>query len=647
MKAKLFIVTTTIILSSSVFKIQAQDNVGIGTTTPNPTAKLDITASDKGVLIPRLTSAQRLSIVNPATGLLVYDTDVNCFFFYDGTTWSSLCAAQAGPTGATGPQGLAGATGATGATGDTGPTGPQGPQGLVGPTGATGPTGAQGLTGATGATGATGDIGPTGPHGPQGPVGATGATGPQGPTGATGATGATGPNWNITNLTWNNSGTITLNTDQPSSFTSTAGAWLTTGNAGTTPANNFLGTIDNQDLVFRTNNTENMRITNTGNVGIGTTSPAAKLHVFGGDVVIADNTQANHSINRTSQVLYLDNIKSWSDNGIRIYDGNTNGHIHIGNIGFSYLQSYNPSSIGPGTLGTSTLDFSDNANFERLVLNPLGGNVGIGTTNPATKLHLNSNSGSTTLRITSPASNYAGIQVGATDGWYFGAEPSEDFVINRDVPIGFGTNVFKIFASGQPRMSRFRRNSGVSGNGSNNDGPTNVIIESGNGTSRYNDWPNNWAGGLSTFDICGASAFMSNYISRSDRSYKKNIKELTFVELKDKFMALKPVQYYINSEELKVDDPERLRFGFIANDVEKIFPNLVINAGLPENIKRGLEYDGIIPILVKMVQEQQAIIETLQKQLNEKETNYKALIEKQHDLEKQMDVLMSQIKAVY
>jgi hypothetical protein len=92
---------------------------------------------------------------------------------------------------------------------------------------------------------------------------------------------------------------------------------------------------------------------------------------------------------------------------------------------------------------------------------------------------------------------------------------------------------------------------------------------------------------------------------------------LTFEEFKDKFMALEPVQYYINTEELKVDDPDRLRFGFIANDVEKIFPNLVINAGLPANIKRGLEYDGFIPILVKIVQEQQAIIESQKNEIEQ------------------------------
>jgi hypothetical protein len=58
-------------------------------------------------------------------------------------------------------------------------------------------------------------------------------------------------------------------------------AWLTLGNAGTNPSTHFVGTTDNVDLVFRTNNTEKMRITAGGNVGIGTTSPTAKLHVNG------------------------------------------------------------------------------------------------------------------------------------------------------------------------------------------------------------------------------------------------------------------------------------------------------------------------------------------------------------------------------
>jgi hypothetical protein len=58
-------------------------------------------------------------------------------------------------------------------------------------------------------------------------------------------------------------------------------AWSLTGNGGTTAGTNFVGTTDAQDLVFKAANTEGMRLQNTTNyVGIGTTSPAAPLHVI-------------------------------------------------------------------------------------------------------------------------------------------------------------------------------------------------------------------------------------------------------------------------------------------------------------------------------------------------------------------------------
>ncbi|SEW47501.1 hypothetical protein SAMN05421841_3539 [Chryseobacterium wanjuense] len=53
--------------------------------------------------------------------------------------------------------------------------------------------------------------------------------------------------------------------------------WNTLGNTGTNPTTNFLGTTDNQGLALRTNNTEKVRVTPTGNVGIGTTAPNSKL----------------------------------------------------------------------------------------------------------------------------------------------------------------------------------------------------------------------------------------------------------------------------------------------------------------------------------------------------------------------------------
>lgn len=83
--------------------LTAQDNVGIGTTTPEPTAALDVQSNDKGVLVPRLTTAQRTDIASPAEGLMVYDTDEECFFYFKASTnWESLCASGTG-SGTSGP----------------------------------------------------------------------------------------------------------------------------------------------------------------------------------------------------------------------------------------------------------------------------------------------------------------------------------------------------------------------------------------------------------------------------------------------------------------------------------------------------------------------------------------------------------------
>jgi hypothetical protein len=66
-------------------------NVGIGTSTPNPTAKLDVSSTVSGFLPPRMTTVQRNAIAAPAEGLVIYNLTIHCLEFFDGTVWVSLC----------------------------------------------------------------------------------------------------------------------------------------------------------------------------------------------------------------------------------------------------------------------------------------------------------------------------------------------------------------------------------------------------------------------------------------------------------------------------------------------------------------------------------------------------------------------------
>src|SRR6202008_5176342 len=142
----------------------SQNNVGIGTTTPDASAVLDVTSTSKGMLVPRMTTAQRTAIAAPTNGLLVYDTNFDCFFYWIQATtpWQSMCANS-------GPAGPAGANGTNGINcWDTNPSNclPDPAEDInndgfwnaldcAGTPGATGATGTAGVAGTTGATGDT------------------------------------------------------------------------------------------------------------------------------------------------------------------------------------------------------------------------------------------------------------------------------------------------------------------------------------------------------------------------------------------------------------------------------------------------------------------------------------------------------------
>lgn len=86
---KIFTILVAFFYSTSVFA-----QLGIGTSMPDPSAALDVTATDKGLLIPRVAMADRPGSTGkaaPTAGLMIYQTDNDPgFYVYDGTNWDKM-----------------------------------------------------------------------------------------------------------------------------------------------------------------------------------------------------------------------------------------------------------------------------------------------------------------------------------------------------------------------------------------------------------------------------------------------------------------------------------------------------------------------------------------------------------------------------
>jgi len=83
--------TIGIVLSLLVTSNDIMAQVSIGAITPDGSAQLDVSSSNKGLLTPRMTSAEREAIASPANGLLVYQTNAPAgFYFYQAGAWLRL-----------------------------------------------------------------------------------------------------------------------------------------------------------------------------------------------------------------------------------------------------------------------------------------------------------------------------------------------------------------------------------------------------------------------------------------------------------------------------------------------------------------------------------------------------------------------------
>jgi hypothetical protein len=144
--------------------------------------------------------------------------------------------------------------------------------------------------------------------------------------------------------------------------------WSLTGNAGTNPATNFLGTTDAQDLIFKTANNEGFRLTQTGWLGFGTSTPISKMDIRGpntddGAILAIGNSDISHRL--------------------LIFPGRQNDPN-------PYIQV---KAGDPLRFATDENFFTETMRIES------NGNVGIGTTTPVYKLDVNGIASASQARI--------------------------------------------------------------------------------------------------------------------------------------------------------------------------------------------------------------------------------------------------------
>jgi len=385
---------------------------------------------------------------------------------------------------------------------------------------------------------------------------------------------------------------------------------------GTADTGQFFPAADT--VAFSTAGTERVRIGSTGLVGIGTTTPAQMLE-----------------IKATNQTGFV---------GAAIQ--NNNGNIGIAGTQFSSDATYYKAAIGllrasPNGVGSivfyndSNTDAADWATTDEKMRITSAGNVGIGNTSPTQKLQVDGaiiigNFGSNQYLYFDGSTNYVGrnsttgdIHLAAAGGTniVFTVAAAEKMRINSSGNVGVGTTSpsGKIAAtSTSTTVSPFYAESPASF------ATANYISTSV--TAASTGWYHFYSTSSSA-TIQNCIIFGNGNIQNTNNSYGA----LSDIKLKENIIDATPKLEQLNrvrvvNFNLKLS-PEQKQLGVIAQELEDIFPGMVdeindrdADGNVLETKTKSVKYSVFVPMLIKAMQEQQAIIETLTARITALET---------------------------
>jgi len=530
-----------VVLFFIMCSILTSAQIGIGTNTPDNSAVLDITSTTQGMLIPRITQADRIGIATPATGLLVYQTDIiTGFYYYNGTTW----------------------------------------------------------------------------------------------------------------VTFGSSG------------------WELTGNTGTNATVDKLGTIDGQDFIIGTNGAEAIRIAASGNVGLNSVTPSAKFHLVANSslVTLLDDGFEDTTINSfttggnaswaTTNAVGEYNTASWGAKSGAITDSETSWIEYSaiipasgGTISFAFRTSTEASyddfdflidgisqntwngnvawnSVSyPVTAGVHTFrwiyakDSSVDANNDEVYLDDV-----LVTALPEDTLIIDDGSQVAGYVLTSDANGVATweVPVGSSlidADWMFDSGSTNDDPIYHQGNVMIGHNAASIH--------NLQLWDGVSTSGS-------VIVFGDvyslvDGDGEFLFMQQVTPDVDATYNLGSLTKRWKNVytengvVNTSDIRLKEAIKPSRY-GLKE-FIALEPVTFKWKEEKVNgfvvPDNEKEAKLGFIAQEVQKILPEVVVghqwkeyeeNPGVlvkEKSERLGMRYNDLISVAIKAIQEQQEKIEKL------------------------------------